>query len=273
MRLSSDYPAHTSPRLNPTVSSQLSHRTIREYTCDPVETEILETLYDVACWTPSSTGQQRASIIRVTDPAIKGQLAEVCGQEYLARLPEFWIFLADSRRNALIAQEQGVSTEAAGDMDKFFQGFTDACLAAQNVACACEALGLGTVFIGSIHNNSGKICEILDLDPLLFPALGLGFGYPNQSPQQKPRMPYRLRIFENHYKEEESYADALKAYDEEMTTYYDLRNANQRVDSFTCQVTKQIAPVPPRQLILQHIFEQGFTDQTSEPASEHPSDK
>ena len=36
----------------------------------------------------------------------------------------------------------------ANDADRFFQGWTDACLAAQNMVTAAELAGYGTVYLG-----------------------------------------------------------------------------------------------------------------------------
>jgi hypothetical protein len=41
-------------------------------------------------------------------------------------------------------------------MDRFFQGFTDACITAQNIVNAAETMDLGTVYLGSILNDSEK---------------------------------------------------------------------------------------------------------------------
>ncbi|MFS8541393.1 MAG: nitroreductase family protein [Tissierellales bacterium] len=144
-------------------------------------------------------------------------------------------------------------------MDQFFASFTDACITAQNVVNAAESLGLGTVYLGSILNDAEKICEILKLPELTFPVVGLGIGYPNQNPQLKPRMDMKYRVFENEYVSFDNYLDELKDYDEEMRTYYDLRMANRRVDSFTNQVVKRLKnPIPKRQEILKAIRKQGF---------------
>ena len=44
-----------------------------------------------------------------------------------------------------------------------------------------------------------------------------------------------------------------------MTTYYDLRNANRRVDSFSDQVVAKLnVAMPNRQGILEVIRRQGF---------------
>jgi len=100
---------------------------------------------------------------------------------------------------------------------------------------------------------------VLKLPKLTFPVLGVGFGWPNQNPQLKPRLPLDLRVFENEYKILADYKEAVREYDEEMQTYYDLREANRRVDSFTLQVIKKLQnPSEKRAKILQVVRDQGF---------------
>lgn len=245
--------------LNETIRSQLGHRTIREFKDESIPAEIFETLIEVAQRTATSTGMQASSVIRVTDDKIKKEISQVCRQEYVARAPELLIFIADTCRNYHIALEKNANGDNAADMDRFFSAFTDACITAQNVVNAAESMGLGAVYLGSILNDSEKICEILGLPQLTFPVVGLGIGYPDQNPQLKPRMDMKLRVFENNYKTFENYMDEIKDYDEEMRTYYDLRNANRRVDSFSDQVVTGFSnPVPKRQEILNIIRKQGY---------------
>lgn len=246
--------------VNQTVASQLEHRTIREFTEEAVPRELLEEILAVARQTASSTGMQACSIIRVSDPQVKAGLAQVCRQEYVGRAPELLIFVVDQRRNAEILSECGGDPKSAGDMDKFFQGFTDACLMAQNVTTALESMGLGAVYLGSILNDPARTIQLLKLPQYTFPVLGIGFGFPNQKPQLKPRMPMALRVFENAYEVYEGqYADKLAAYDEEMTTYYDLRESNRRSDSFTKQVVAKFAGgIPERRRMMRYIVAQGF---------------
>ena len=118
---------------------QLNHVTIREFTDEPVDPALVEALKDVANRTATSTGMQSYSIIRIVDEKKKKALADIGGQDYIARAPELWVFVADVYRNSRIAREQGVELEAEADSDRFFQGFTDAVLAAQNITNAVEA--------------------------------------------------------------------------------------------------------------------------------------
>jgi hypothetical protein len=51
----------------------------------------------------------------------------------------------------------------------------------------------------------------------------------------------------------------IRDYDKEMTNYYDLRDANRRVDSFSDQVVSKLtASIPKRREILKIIRQQGF---------------
>ncbi len=245
--------------MNKTTRRQLEHRTIREFTDQPISQEILDLLFEVARRTASSTGMQASSIIRVKDLEKRRQIAKVCRQEYVARAPELWIFIVDLYRNSRIAEEKNCLEESIGDMDRFFSAFTDGCIMAQNVVNAAESLGLGANYLGSILNDPMEICKILNLPKLTFPVVGLGIGYPNQNPQIKPKMEMKLRVFEDEYKPLENYLEAFKDYDQEMQTYYDLRDANRRVDCFSDQVVKGLVNViPKRQEILNFVIEQGF---------------
>ena len=246
--------------MNNTIKTQLNHRTIREFKEKEVPKELLDNFIDVIQRTASSTGMQTYSIIRVTDSKIKEKIATVCGQEYVARMPELFVFIVDAFRNNKIAEEIGSKKyEASHDMDRFFQGFTDSALAAQNLTNAIESEGLGAVYLGSILNDTEKIIEILKLPELTFPVLGVGFGYPNQEPQLKPRMNMNLRLFENEYKIFGNYAEEIKEYDKIMQTYYDLRDANKKVDSFSKQVIGRLENASEKRAnILNSAKKQGF---------------
>lgn len=246
--------------INDMISTQLKHRTIREFKDNNIPEEIFNTLMEVARRTATSNGMQQYSIIRITDPDIKKKISKVCQQEYVAKAPELLIFIVDQYRNYRIAIEKDPNTEKKIDIDRFFQGFTDASIAAQNVVNAAESMDLGSMYLGSILNDTKEICNILNLPKYTFPVVGLGLGYPNQDPQLKPRIENSLKVFENEYKYFDSYLEEIREYDEEMQTYYDLRNTKKPLDSFSDQaVVKLTKVIARRQDILKVIKEQGFT--------------
>lgn len=242
--------------MNP-IDVLLNHRTIREFKSSPMPPQQLSILLDIAKRTATSMGLQSFSIIRIVNPELKAAIAEVCNQEYVARVPELFIFIVDAYRNSRIAREQGITSDIERDSDRFFQGWTDAAIAAQNMVAAAELGGFGTVFFGSILNNVPKMIELLKLPELTFPVVGVGIGVPNQKPQLKPRMPREANVFDDSYTVFDSYLELLEDYDEEMEQYYDMHDTNRRVDSFTKQVAGKKA-VPLRQKLIQQAEAQGF---------------
>jgi nitroreductase len=245
--------------MNKTIKAQENHKTIREFKNEPIAKETMDKLFEVARRTATSNGMQTYSIIRITDKVLKEKISKLCNQEYIARATELLIFIVDQFRNSKIAIEKGLGLEYTNDMDKFFQGFTDAALSAQNMVVAAESLGLGANYLGSILNDSKGICNLLELPELTFPVVGLGIGYPNQEPKLKPRMEMNLRVFENKYEKFSNYLEKLEDYDTVMQTYYDLRDLNKRVDSFTDQVVaKTKMTLKKRKEILNVIKDQGF---------------
>ncbi|WP_154826112.1 NADPH-dependent oxidoreductase [Kallipyga gabonensis] len=244
---------------NPLIDQMLDRRSYREFTDRKVEEEKIQVLLEVARHTATSIGLQWASLIRINDPRKKEALADIGHQDYIARAPEVWIFLADGYRNARIAEEKGTPSPYAFDINFFAQAITDAALMAQNVMVALESMGLGGVFLGSILNDPDRLVEVLDLPQGTFPVVGMLFGYPNQNPQKKPRMDMSLRTFLDRYEDRSPYLETLADYDEEMQTYYDLRDANRRVDSFTDQVVKKIGSMnPDRNRLTRVAKSQGF---------------
>lgn len=244
---------------NKTIDTILNHMSIRKWKDEKVSDEMIDALMQVANRTSTSIGMQTASIIRVVDPEVRKKVAEITTQKYVEQAPEFWIFIADNYRINSILEEAGVTDNSATDVDKFFQGFTDAALMAQNVATGVEALGLGFTIFGSILNDAQKLIEVLNLPKYTFPVVGLGFGHPDQDPGLKPRMDYKNRIFTDSYKIYDNYHETFEEYDKIMEKYYDLRDSSKPLESYTKQVAQRYAkPNLKRRELLKVAKKQGY---------------
>ena len=115
---------------------------------------------------------------------------------------------------------------------------------------AAESLGMGTVFLGSLHNDAQQIIDLLELPEYTFPAVGLAVGWPNQEPQLKPRLPKEIMYMENHYQVLENPLKDIEAYDEEITGYYDTRDLNNRVDRFSKQVADKNGNITSKEISI-----------------------
>lgn len=244
--------------MNETIEILKQHRTIRNFTEQPVDEATVQAMLDATLQTATSRATQNASLIRVRDQVKREALAQVSAQSYTARSPEYFVFIVDCARSAAILAEKGLDPSTAGNMDYFREGFTDAILMTQTMTVAAETLGLGTTQLGSILNDPERTIEILGLPKYTFPALGLIFGHPNQDPQLKPRIPKNLRVMTDTYTAPESWCEALADYDREMNHYYDTRKLNQREDCFTDQILQKMGATPKGERLIKAIRAQGF---------------
>ena len=221
---------------NATIDQQVNHRSIRKFKDQQLTEEQLTTLYTVFQHTATSLFMQNATLLHITNETKRAKIRELCGQKYVGAQGDLFIFVVDLYRNQQIRRQLGKDDGRLHTTDIFFQGLDDTLLAWQNVANAVESMGLGYVPLGTINDHPLAMLDILDLPKLTFPALGMQVGVPDQEPQLKPRLPLEFTTFENDYPRDFA-VDNLKDYDQVVTTYYDLRDTNKRIDSFTKQIT------------------------------------
>ncbi|MFT8310592.1 MAG: NADPH-dependent oxidoreductase [Sporolactobacillus sp.] len=227
--------------MNETIKTLLNHRSIRSFTNEHIPQEHVDLLISAAQHAATSNFFQQYSIIGVIDPKKKKALAEIGNQHYIAEADRLFVLVIDMHRNARIAEAKGQPIDILSSTDFFFRAFSDTVIAAQNVVAAAESLGLGAVYLGSILNDPQAVIDLLKLPKFTFPAFGIAVGYPNQSPQLKPRLPKEAVYFENEYQSLEQPLEELKNYDHDVNQYYDLRDANRRVDTFTNQIAKAVS--------------------------------
>lgn len=244
---------------NFTTDHQVNHRSIRQFKDQSLTAEQLTTLYEAARHTSSSMFLQQFSILHLTDPKKRAAVREISKQSYVGANGDLFIFIADLYRNQQIRHQLGNDDGRLHTTDIFMQAAEDAILALQNALTAIESMGLGGVVLGSIKNDPEKLIQVLDLPKMTFPILGLQVGIPNQEPQLKPRLPLDQITFDNNYPRNFNISE-LKNYDQTVTTYYDLRDANKRIDSFTNQINgpKLNQHESSRDKLLQALHDQGL---------------
>ncbi|MFX3616908.1 MAG: oxygen-insensitive NADPH nitroreductase [Sporolactobacillus sp.] len=246
--------------MNETIELLRRHRSIRSFTDKKLTEEQVDTLVEAAQHGATSNFFQQYSIIDVTDPAKQQKLAEIGSQHYIAEAARLFVMVVDMHRNAKIAEEKGQSETNFATADFFLRAWSDTVIAAQNIVIAAESVGLGTVYLGSILNDAQATIDLLNLPRFTFPVFGLAIGYPNQSPQFKPRLPKNAVYHENSYSSMEQPLKQLEDYDHAVNQYYDLRDANRRVDTFTNQIAKAASgkPSDSRKNMLKILQAQGL---------------
>ena len=252
---------------NRTIDTLLNRRTIRSFTDEAIDPDTVAVLEETAQHAATSRYFNEWSAIRITDSDKARAIADMAHQDYVSQAPLLYIFLADQRRNADLARQEGVDIDAdtfvLNTGYAFLQSQNDAVLALHAMETAANSLGLGSVILGSVINDVEGLIDLLDLPRLVYPVLGLAIGHPNQDPPLKPRMPRAAQIFLNSYGQSERPGEAeraLKDFDETVRLYYrDLRQLDAPRKAFSqIMADKSYNPKGDHEPMLPSIQAQGF---------------
>ncbi|UJF24736.1 oxygen-insensitive NADPH nitroreductase [Suttonella sp. R2A3] len=246
----------------PTIELISKHRSIREFSEQPLDNQTITQLINAAQMASTSNYKQAYSIIGITDPALKEALSEVAGQKHVRDNGLLLVFVADYYRHDLICRSKGYETsESFETTEGYSVAAIDAALAAQNLVLAAESLGLGACYVGSLRNDPQRIIELLELPRYTLPLFGVVLGYPAAQGSQKPRLPSKAIYHENRYQHDPAFIhSALDTYDQTINAYYDTRGAGTRSENWRDLMVKAFHPVK-RQELHQIAQGQGFLQQ------------
>lgn len=197
--------------MNQVIQQLKERKSVRVFKDQQIPQEEIAAILEAAVNAPTAGNQQLYTIIHVTDPQLKAQLAESCDhQPFIASAPLVLVFCADCRKwyNAFL--EYGCEPRKPGVGDLLL-AVSDTNIAAQNAVVAAHSLGIGSCYIGDIMENAEQQRKLLSLPAYVFPAAMLVFGYPTQQQlehQKPPRSDMRHIVHENGYRDMD--ADELK---------------------------------------------------------------
>jgi nitroreductase len=237
---------------------QRAHRSVRDYTDEPVDDALLARLIASAQGAASSSFIQAYSLVRVHRAEARARIAKAAGgQRWVEQAPVFLICCADLRRidHACRAQGRG---ELAGWAEHSLAAIVDCALFAQNLMLAGESVGLGGVFIGGIRNAPDVVVAELALPQWVLPLFGLCLGWPSEQAKEqavKPRMPVELILHQDRYRDPDP--SEIGAYDATMAAYYRSRGSNARLDDWSA-ATANAVQGKKRKHMLDVLRERGF---------------
>ena len=157
-------------------------RSIRQFTEQAIQRELLEQILDAARWAPTASNQQRWRFVVVTSPPVKELIRKFA--------PGIFAMPA-----AFIA----ICVEKAPDA-KPWEDVTylaDCAIAAQNVMLAAYEMGIGSCVALSYAKVAIK--EILSLPDDVEPLLIVTLGYPAEAPEPPPRLELNQIAFMDEY--------------------------------------------------------------------------
>ncbi len=207
--------------LTSTLTTLLSHKSIRHYLDKPLPVGALELMIAAAQSAASSSNLQLWSVIAVTDFERKQRLSELANNQLqITQAPLFLVWLADVSRLESIMATDNLDTQGLHQLDFFLIAVIDAALAAQNAVIAAESQGWSTVYIGALRNNVTRVSTELQLPDGVFPVVGLCVGYENTDKNiaVKPRLPQKAVLHKEIY--QPNSANVIDAYNDVMAKFY-----------------------------------------------------
>lgn len=160
-------------------------RSIREFTDQPVASELLYKIIAAGIWAPSGLNNQPWRFVLVRDEATRTKLAsQTTYSHIILAAPSLIVVLLDKN----VMYNEVKDHQAAG-----------ACI--QNMLLTTEELGLGAVWLGQILVNKSEVNTILELNDNFDLMAVLAIGYPlhrKQKSQRKPVADFILKEIGGH---------------------------------------------------------------------------
>jgi nitroreductase len=206
---------------NETMRLLAERASCRSFLPKPIPPEVLHSIFEAGNHAATGGNLQPYSIIKIESQPTKQKLAEMCEQGFIGEAPVDLIFCIDSHRLERWAQIEVAPFSHNDSFPSFWIAFQDTMIAAQNICTAADAMGLGSVYIGTIMGFFPQIVEMLSLPKGVCPVVLLSMGYP------KGKMVPRRKLGSEVFVHDEKYHEFS---DEELVAFYEGKYPGQKVD-------------------------------------------
>jgi len=176
---------------------------VRQFADRPIEPEV-EALVLGAGAHAANGAMQSYSIIRITDQASKQRIFELDGsmQKQILRAPLDLLFCVDMHRNARWAGLEVAPFTSMSSFEEWWISFQDVVICAQSICTAADAMGLGSVYIGTVYWYFRELREHLQLPRGVFPVVLVCMGYPkDERPKPRRKLGLDILVHDNRYRE------------------------------------------------------------------------
>jgi len=194
-------PADDTKRTYPNETMQLLHEraSCRSFEDRPIPEETLEAVLESGLHAATGGNLQPYSIIRIENKTAKQELVRLCRQPFIADAPVDLLFCLDFRRLKRWAELEKAPFAATHSFHHFWIGFQDTIIAAQNICTAADAVGLGSVYIGTITWYFREVCALCELPEAVFPVVLLCLGYPKHRPLPRKKLGTKAVVHREKY--------------------------------------------------------------------------
>jgi FMN reductase [NAD(P)H] len=185
----------------------------RSFSDKKIPDDVLASILDAGIHAASGGNLQPFSIIKITDDTVKAELAHLNeNQLFIKTAPVNLLFCIDWRRIMRWAALEHAPCSAQNSFRHFWISFQDTIIAAQNICTAADALGLGSVYVGTVLECFRETRTLLKIPAGVFPVVLLSLGYPKFRPAPKKKLS-RETIVHNEFYRDLPDAELLAAFE------------------------------------------------------------
>ena len=199
----------------PLVNAILSRRSIRRFKEKDVDTEIIKEILKVGRSAPSRGNSQPWHFIVVTDSKVKKKLGDACYGQKVVKTAAFCIVVLGKIDPRKSVPDRTAELVKAGAFGQEVQDFADHVLddwslaemkvdAALNssipaalMSVAALDFGLGCCWVKLAKDD--KVLETVGVPEGFYHTGTIAFGYPDEAPSPRPRLPYRDLVSHNRF--------------------------------------------------------------------------
>ncbi|UCD62835.1 MAG: nitroreductase family protein [Candidatus Zixiibacteriota bacterium] len=198
---------------NETMRLVIERASCRSFAPKQIEPEVMDLVLRAGAAAASGGNLQPFSIIRTEKRQTAERLAELCGgQPWIAEAAANLLFCIDYHRLERWAKLETAPFTATCSFRHFWISFQDTVIAAQNICTAADAMGLGSVYIGTVLECLREVRTIFELPAGVFPVVLLSMGYPKVRPEPRKKLGLGVIVHSEKYNEIEDHA-LVAAYD------------------------------------------------------------
>lgn len=199
---------------NEVIKCLFERASVRAFTNQEVTDETLKMIIDAGCHGATGGNLQPYSIIEIRSEEKKDALMKTgCMQPIVKNAPVNLLFCIDWHRTEKWAESNHAPCALRESYRHFWIAFQDTIIAAQNTCTAADALGLGSVYIGTVESCFDALRPMFELPQGVFPVVIVSLGYPVKYPAPAPKLLY------DHVVHKESYHEASKEAINEMMNH------------------------------------------------------
>ncbi|HPI32767.1 MAG TPA: nitroreductase family protein, partial [candidate division Zixibacteria bacterium] len=193
---------HGSPLAAEVLRLLYERASCRNFAQREIPDRLLDEILQAGVHAATGGNLQPWSIIVVRDPEARRKLAELNeNQTFMQDAPVNLVFCIDWRRLERWAAGAAAPFTATAAFRHFWISFQDTIIAAQSIGTAADAVGLGSVYVGTVLECFPEVREMLALPPGVFPVVILTLGWPVHRPAPRGKLPLQVVVHREQYRE------------------------------------------------------------------------